>query len=41
MADPRNDEFFIAGTAEQVADRIEEIVEAAGSAETPHKHKLP
>lgn len=29
MADPRNDEFFIAGTAEQVADRIEEIVETA------------
>ncbi|QTG81323.1 LLM class flavin-dependent oxidoreductase [Arthrobacter crystallopoietes] len=28
LSDPRNDEFFIAGTPEQVADRIEEIVDA-------------
>jgi FMN-dependent oxidoreductase (nitrilotriacetate monooxygenase family) len=30
LADPRADEFFIAGTPEQAADRIEEIVDATG-----------
>ncbi|KNC20195.1 N5,N10-methylene tetrahydromethanopterin reductase [Arthrobacter sp. RIT-PI-e] len=28
LSDPRNSEFFVAGTPEQVADRIEEIVDA-------------